>query len=332
MNLILESAVGHGAVQYRESRNADVDQQAAALIYERWGQRYDQLSPGRFAGSMDEIQLPALTLIRETSNRVILQKGCTPPGVFAVGAVLSQMDQGYHCGQIMRPRSAAVLDPKTEFEIRTPESFDLVAAVFSPRELCAHLDDPTIDHRELENDLLKSAKIIDPARSGLLADFLLRAFESSRDHSEHLLIPSNLKQLAEEFYALLNETVSAGQGAQATGVCPNRERIVRRVRRFLDANPESALSITDICDEVGVTRRTLQNAIQEVFGISPQHYLKAIRLNGFRRALKARDSLRESIGDVAARWGFWHLSQLAQDYRRLFGELPSQTGTTRLHA
>ena len=72
-------------------------------------------------------------------------------------------------------------------------------------------------------------------------------------------------------------------------------------------------------------RRTLQNATQEVLGVSPQNYLKAVRLNGFRRALKCRNPARESIGDVAARWGFWHLSQLAQDYRRLFGELPSQT-------
>jgi len=34
---------------------------------------------------------------------------------------------------------------------------------------------------------------------------------------------------------------------------------------------------------------------------------------------------RDSIGDVAARWGFWHLSRFAADYTRLFGELPSAT-------
>lgn len=330
MNLLLESVMGHGAVHCRSRHNADVDLQASSLIYEGWGQRYDQLSAGRFDGSIQEIQLPALTLLRETSNRVLLQKGCTPDGVFAIGAVISLADHGYHCGDIMRPRSAALLDPKTEFEIRTPESFDLVAAVFSPQDLCASIDDPAIDHRELERDLRRSSKTIDPRYTDGLADFLLRAFESGQQTPDLLLVPSNLKQLAEEFYALLNETISAGYGIQASGVCPNRERITRRMRAFLDANPESALSITDICDEVGVTRRTLQNAVQEVFGISPQHYLKAIRLNGFRRALKARDPLRESIGDVAARWGFWHLSQLAQDYRRLFGELPSQTRVHKL--
>jgi AraC family ethanolamine operon transcriptional activator len=32
-----------------------------------------------------------------------------------------------------------------------------------------------------------------------------------------------------------------------------------------------------------------------------------------------------TIQDIASHWGFWHLSQFAQDYRQLFGELPSDT-------
>jgi len=31
------------------------------------------------------------------------------------------------------------------------------------------------------------------------------------------------------------------------------------------------------------------------------------------------------VQEAAAGWGFWHLSELAADYRRQFGELPSQT-------
>jgi len=40
------------------------------------------------------------------------------------------------------------------------------------------------------------------------------------------------------------------------------------------------------------------------------------------RPLAARN---DTVGDVAARWGFWHLSRFAADYSRLFGELPSAT-------
>jgi AraC family ethanolamine operon transcriptional activator len=31
------------------------------------------------------------------------------------------------------------------------------------------------------------------------------------------------------------------------------------------------------------------------------------------------------VQDVAAAWGFWHLSQFATDYRKLFGVRPSET-------
>ena len=33
----------------------------------------------------------------------------------------------------------------------------------------------------------------------------------------------------------------------------------------------------------------------------------------------------QSVQDIAASWGFWHLSQFATDYRKLFGVRPSDT-------
>jgi len=31
------------------------------------------------------------------------------------------------------------------------------------------------------------------------------------------------------------------------------------------------------------------------------------------------------VADIAARWGFWHPSRFASEYKSLFGELPSAT-------
>jgi AraC-like DNA-binding protein len=47
-------------------------------------------------------------------------------------------------------------------------------------------------------------------------------------------------------------------------------------------------------------------------------------LNGVRRGLRDAEK-GVAVQDVAAHWGFWHLGQFAQDYKRLFGELPSTT-------
>ena len=40
---------------------------------------------------------------------------------------------------------------------------------------------------------------------------------------------------------------------------------------------------------------------------------------------------RTKVQDIAARWGFWHLGHFVTDYRRMFGELPSQTLQARRH-
>ena len=51
-----------------------------------------------------------------------------------------------------------------------------------------------------------------------------------------------------------------------------------------------------------------------------------VRLNGVRRDLKSRaHEACVKVQDVAARWGFWHLSEFSRDYSAQFGELPSQT-------
>jgi len=69
----------------------------------------------------------------------------------------------------------------------------------------------------------------------------------------------------------------------------------------------------------------LQYAFRKRFGMPPKSYLLAMRLNGVRRGLKNADTTSSTITDLATQWGLWHMSQFAADYRRLFGELPSET-------
>ncbi len=63
---------------------------------------------------------------------------------------------------------------------------------------------------------------------------------------------------------------------------------------------------------------------------SPGMYLRLVRLNEIRRALQSSRNNQRSIGDIAAEWGVWHLSRLAQYYSLQFGELPSQTRENQL--
>jgi len=104
-----------------------------------------------------------------------------------------------------------------------------------------------------------------------------------------------------------------------------RERALRRAKEYLKEHAEDPITVSDLHRATGVSERTLRYAFLEHFGVSPKTYLMATRLNGVRRQLYQVDPSSITIADVANHWGFWHMGQFAADYRRLFGELPSET-------
>lgn len=54
-------------------------------------------------------------------------------------------------------------------------------------------------------------------------------------------------------------------------------------------------------------------------------HLRAVRLERARLDLSRGGDGDTSVTEVALRWGFGHLGQFAADYKRRFGELPSQS-------
>lgn len=91
------------------------------------------------------------------------------------------------------------------------------------------------------------------------------------------------------------------------------------------AHLDQAVTVSDLCNRVNVSRRMLNYCFLDVLETNPIQYLRALRLNGVRRELRDESTPVQSIRDVACRWGFWHFSRFAEEYRTLFGELPSET-------
>jgi AraC family ethanolamine operon transcriptional activator len=108
-----------------------------------------------------------------------------------------------------------------------------------------------------------------------------------------------------------------------------RKRVIDRVLEYVDADLATPPSISEICGVGGVDERTLRNIFYEQFAQSPIKYLKRYRLNAVRSELKRIDSSKKRIADIANENGFWHMGQFANDYKNLFGELPSETAGRR---
>lgn len=103
-----------------------------------------------------------------------------------------------------------------------------------------------------------------------------------------------------------------------------RYKAMQRALDIMDATCEEPLPIPEICRMSGASWRTLDRAFQENFDVGPKAYYLRLRLQRARRDLIATGP-GASVGEIANLNGFWHMGQFARDYRKLFGERPSET-------
>ena len=97
------------------------------------------------------------------------------------------------------------------------------------------------------------------------------------------------------------------------------------VVRYIEENADAELTPELLARVSCVSVRTLHAAFQEQLGESPMAYVRRVRLSKVRADLLRADPHRTRVTDVAMRWGFFHQSRFAQQYREQFHELPSVT-------
>lgn len=103
---------------------------------------------------------------------------------------------------------------------------------------------------------------------------------------------------------------------------------IRRAVDYIAEHAHEALTVTDVAAAVGIGLRSLQQGFRRYRQTSPHDYIKAAKLSGVRDELLNPDS-RRSIEDVARHWGFANRGHFATEYRRVYGELPSETRRSR---
>jgi AraC-like DNA-binding protein len=108
-----------------------------------------------------------------------------------------------------------------------------------------------------------------------------------------------------------------------------RANTTRQFKVFSDARIVLAGSVAhpiysgELARQIGVSVRTLHDAIQRYRGMSLHRYLRLRRLWLVRQQLRAGGA--HSVKACALAYGFWHLSDFSRSYRAQFGEAPSET-------
>jgi AraC-like DNA-binding protein len=100
-------------------------------------------------------------------------------------------------------------------------------------------------------------------------------------------------------------------------------RIFQDVRAVLLSSLGGPIYSEKLAQQVGVSVRSMHDAILRYCGMSLHRYLRLRRLWLVRRRLLEQGT--ESVKASALAFGFWHLGDFSASYRLQFGEAPSET-------
>lgn len=304
---------------HSHKRARDAGEQAASVS--DWDQRYEQLSAGRFEGEVDELRVGPVQVFAERANQVVLQAGRLNGQRTSIALVRAHASPGWYCGHRLTGEHLIGVAPQGDFDLVAGAGMQITALSVDTQAL-----------RDLLT-LVEGADAQLPAVSALLSPSP-GALENIRTllHAALALAQAGASACAHTaarrmlVLSLVDAMLGCGGGSPAAALpasAASRRRIVSRARQYMQAHAHEVIAVPDLCRAIGTSRRALQYAFEDVMQISPVTYLRALRLNQVRHEL--RNPASGSVGDVASRWGFWHLSRFAADYRAMFGELPSAT-------
>jgi transcriptional regulator GlxA family with amidase domain len=101
--------------------------------------------------------------------------------------------------------------------------------------------------------------------------------------------------------------------------------LVEQAEKLALADLDEPLHIPALCRALAVSERTLRKAFRRIHGLPPCRHLRMLRLSRARRALLSADCKRMTVTEIATCFGFVELGRFSVEYRKVFGESPSQT-------
>ncbi|WP_454735590.1 helix-turn-helix domain-containing protein [Cupriavidus necator] len=297
--------------------------QAAAAELDGWQQRYQQLTPGMFRAEVSQVTYGDVHVFREQTTQALLEEGEAARGYVSLALPHVQCEDGWFHGYRMHGHALLCAGNGQALAMRTPRELDLTGLTMPLPALQRAVSLAAGEPRRL--DAMPRVRQLRPAVGNELRTALLSVLATAAIEAE---VFSNrfVESAIRDALLLAAATSLIDDGDRPREPLPTagaRRQLVADAYALVRATPDHGWSILALCEQLGVSRRTLQYSFNEVTGLAPLDFVRAVRMNGVRQALRAGPV--EPVGTVAARFGFHHLPRFAAQYRAFFGELPSQT-------
>jgi AraC family transcriptional regulator, ethanolamine operon transcriptional activator len=287
--------------------------------------RHMQLGPGRLQASVERLCFSQASLRTAHFSTVVRAVIRTPPDVVTLGFALNAPDPFVIGGERLRVGTVTVFGAGGVNDVIYPAGSTAVTLALPV----------SLYDREVEPisclELLRFPRcypVIDGPKRLLrrLRDVIAAVERLALNHRRLFEDPqwraNTERALLEAFFGVLGDASPPAIPAERLR---SARTIVFEADARMNANPMSIPSIPVLCSTLGVSRRTLERAFQDMVGMSPAHYLRVRALNAAHERLLQCPPLAGMVTRVAIDSGFWHMGRFSASYRALFGERPVDT-------
>lgn len=297
-------------------------------IMRGWDQEYIQLKKGRFEWEITFIQIGELQIFEESYEAPLLTRGLVSPGNFAIAIPEVVLGNNFNLGQSI-PHNCCLHGQ--EYDLKTDGHYKHIVLQAPIDQIMAC--SKSMQYLLIEKQVI-SDRIIVPNFEAWkqLNDYLRQLIVLAKTQPEQpteqigdLASVSTSSLIIADVLPLLVDVFTAKPVSFLPEKDSKARRLVKVAEALMSENLSYPLTLTQLCQGIGQSQRSLYYAFQAAYGLPPMQYLKVLRLNGIRRVLKSADPETTTVSKIGIDWGFWHTGQFAADYKMMFGETPSTT-------
>jgi AraC family ethanolamine operon transcriptional activator len=268
-----------------------------------------------FAASFASLRLKTCTVYLQRTFPRILQMQYSTTGAI-VGLMMDDAASLTLNGMEGRAPALMLVKGSARCEIVEPQA-----------NLVALMNFDSVDNRGWPGELDRAQLITtEPAKFDALR-VTLRDILMLASHSPDTLAQPNVIESIEESILQAVDLAMAAASPASEGKRLSLSHyltLVRKFDEFVAVNTGKTLYSADVARQLGVSVRTLHNAVVAIRGMSMHRYMRLRRLWNVRQQL-VRGASVQSVKAVALAHGFWHMGEFTALYRELFGETPQQT-------
>ena len=301
----------------------DLDECNEAL--RAWDLELMQLDRGPFRGELIQARAGSTLCSFAHFGRALQQLGSSPTGLRTLAILAKRDDHLIWRGQHATGRDVFVFPPDGELECVSRASFHVYTVSGPESEIVAIAENSGLQaglHHLVRGGVVRCH----PERIAAIRDHL-HDLESRWSDP----VPSGIGRETgfTALWRLFLLALSESLGDQAARLSIQRMAISRAASDLLARHTALPPRIPEVAEALGTSTRTLRRAFLEQYGVGPKAYLQTLRFHAVRRALREAGPRRTTVSDIAYAHGFSHMGQFAVDYRRMFGESPSDTLLTK---